>query len=105
MHRHRNVRKADSYLDEDEKYGWKVSLSKFNMKKFKSFCCRPTTLDKFSESFWRWTFYFSAHVVSVCTLLGKPWVWNTFECWYNYPDHNIGVTFDHYFVSLLYSIC
>jgi len=50
---------------------------------------KPTTLDKFSESFWRWTFYFSAHVISVWTLLGKPWVWNTFECWYSYPNHNI----------------
>ena len=47
-------------------------------------------LDKFSESFWRWTFYFTAHVVSVYTLLGKPWVWNTFDCWYGYPNHIIG---------------
>ena len=47
-------------------------------------------LDKFSESFWRWTFYFTAHVVSVYTLLGKPWVWNTFDCWYGYPNHVIG---------------
>ena len=51
---------------------------------------RPSPLDKFSESFWRWTFYFLAHVYSLWALGDKPWVWNTFECWYGYPNHDIG---------------
>ena len=50
---------------------------------------RPTNLDKFSESFWRWSFYFSAHVVSVWSLLGKSWVWNTFDCWWVSRDEDI----------------
>ena len=54
------------------------------------FFTRPSSLDKFSESFWRWSFYFSAHVLSVWFLASKPWVWNTFECWYGYPNHSLG---------------
>ena len=52
--------------------------------------CRPTMLDKFSETGWRWLFYFSAHVTSVLVLYDKPWVWNTFYCWYGYPFHSVG---------------
>jgi len=50
---------------------------------------KPSSLDKFSESFWRWTFYFLAHIGASATILWKPWVWNTYDCWYNYPNHQI----------------
>ena len=63
---------------------------------------RPSPLDKFSESFWRWTFYFLAHVYSIWALADKPWVWNTLECWYGYPGlHNIGTLLKYYLLETL----
>merc|ERR1739838_694179 len=55
----------------------------------RSLASKPTTLDKFVETGWRWLFYFTAHILSVWALIGKPWVWNTFYCWYGYPFHAI----------------
>ena len=86
---HRTVRQADQCLDETEKSRWKVGpLSSWSS--FTLLCFRPSPLDKFSESFWRWTFYFLAHVYSIWALADKPWVWNTLECWYGYPEHTLG---------------
>jgi len=48
---------------------------------------RPSPLAKFTETGWRWIFYFTLHMVSVVVMWNKPWVWNTYYCWYNYPFH------------------
>jgi len=50
---------------------------------------KPTVLDKFSETGFRWSFYLSAHVLSVWALHSKPWVADTMACWYGYPFHSI----------------
>jgi len=47
----------------------------------------PTTLDKFRETCWRWTFYLSAHIMGIYLLWDKPWLWNIRECFYDYPNH------------------
>ena len=49
---------------------------------------RLSPLSKFTETGWR--FYLSLHMVSVWVMWSKPWVWNTFYCWYNYPFHPVG---------------
>ena len=33
-------------------------------------------------------------MLSVLALWNKPWVWNTFYCWYGYPFHAIGKYLD-----------
>ena len=88
--RHWHVWQTDQCVDEDEKSCGKVSNDLVWRFRFDWEIFRPSPLDKFSESFWRWTFYFLAHVYSLWALADKPWVWNTFECWYGYPNHYIG---------------
>jgi len=64
---------------------------------------RPTPLDKFAETGWRWLFYFTAHVVSVGALWDRPWVWNTAHCWYNYPFHPLDPTvWWHYMLEMAF---
>jgi len=50
---------------------------------------RPSPLDKFSETGWRWLFYLSVHIWGLATLWDMPWMWNTGHCWYKYPFHKI----------------
>ena len=51
---------------------------------------RPSPLAKFTETGWRWIFYFTLHMVSVVVMWNKPWVWDTYYCWYDYPFHVVG---------------
>ena len=55
---------------------------------------KPSKLEKFCETFWRWLFYLTAHVVGVYIVWGKPWFWNIRHCFYGYPHHFLG---QHYF--------
>ncbi|CAF1553521.1 unnamed protein product [Rotaria sp. Silwood1] len=48
---------------------------------------RISLLGKFSESFWRFTFYLSIFIYGVIILQNKSWTWNTQDCWLNYPNH------------------
>uniref|UniRef100_A0A131YK10 Ceramide synthetase n=1 Tax=Rhipicephalus appendiculatus TaxID=34631 RepID=A0A131YK10_RHIAP len=50
---------------------------------------KPCTLDKFTESTWRFTFYFSIFCYGLYTLSDKPWLWDTMHCWYDYPHHSV----------------
>jgi len=50
---------------------------------------RPTTLDKFMETGWRWLYYSGTFIYGVCCLWDKPWLWNIRHCWYNYPHHEV----------------
>jgi len=50
---------------------------------------KPTKLDKFCETGWRWLYYTGMTVYGVWCLWDKPWLWNILDCWYNYPHHDI----------------
>ncbi|XP_076348835.1 ceramide synthase 6-like [Tachypleus tridentatus] len=50
---------------------------------------KPLTLTKFTESSWRFTFYFSAFLYGLYTLSDKPWLWDTRYCWYGYPHQSV----------------
>jgi len=64
---------------------------------------RATPLDKFSETGWRWVFYFVAHVASVWVLWDKSWVWDTFYCWYEYPYHPLDpAVWWHYMLEMAF---
>ena len=51
---------------------------------------RPSCLDKFSETGWRWLFYLLLHVISLARLFDKPWLGDTMLCWHSYPFHPVG---------------
>jgi len=44
-------------------------------------------LGKFSESFWRFSFYLTIFIYGLIILRNKSWILNTEECWLNYPAH------------------
>ena len=50
---------------------------------------RPSQLDKFAESGWRWTTYTIAFTYGICVLSTKTWLWNVVDCWVNYPHHHL----------------
>ncbi|XP_029833159.1 ceramide synthase 6 [Ixodes scapularis] len=50
---------------------------------------KPSTLAKFTESTWRFTFYFSVFCYGLYALSDKPWLWDTMHCWYDYPHHSV----------------
>jgi hypothetical protein len=50
---------------------------------------KPTTMQKFCETGWRWFYYSSVFIYGVICLWDKPWLWNIRYCWYNYPHHDV----------------
>ncbi|KAG8193505.1 hypothetical protein JTE90_003717 [Oedothorax gibbosus] len=50
---------------------------------------KPSTLNKFTESAWRFTFYLGAFSYGLYSLWDKPWLWDTDHCWYDYPHHSV----------------
>ncbi|MEE6472213.1 hypothetical protein FKM82_009536 [Ascaphus truei] len=46
---------------------------------------KPSTLTKFCESMWRFTFYLYIFCYGIRFLWSSPWFWDTRQCWYNYP--------------------
>ncbi|KAM6985031.1 ceramide synthase 6 [Aplochiton taeniatus] len=59
---------------------------------------------------WRFTFYLYVFTYGVCFLKKTPWLWNTRECWYNYPYQPLSVDIHYYYIlelsfylSLLFS--
>ncbi|OQR79020.1 ceramide synthase 6-like, partial [Tropilaelaps mercedesae] len=50
---------------------------------------KPTSLDKFSESGWRCTYYALAFAYGCWCLSDKPWLFDTMHCWYNFPHHDM----------------
>lgn len=46
---------------------------------------RPTTEKKFCESLWRFTFYSGIFIYAVYYMWHLPWIWDTRQCWHNYP--------------------
>ncbi|XP_016367160.1 ceramide synthase 6-like [Sinocyclocheilus rhinocerous] len=71
---------------------------------------KPSTLARFCESMWRFTFYLYIFTYGVRFLKKSPWLWNTRECWYNYPYQPLTVDLHYYYIlelsfylSLLFS--
>jgi len=44
-----------------------------------------STLDKFAESCWRFTYYLLIFIYGCVVLSDKPWFWDSAHCWYGYP--------------------
>uniref|UniRef100_A0A9J8DL46 Ceramide synthase 6 n=2 Tax=Cyprinus carpio TaxID=7962 RepID=A0A9J8DL46_CYPCA len=64
---------------------------------------KPSTLARFCESI-------SGDHLCLCLILKSPWLWNTRECWYNYPYQPLTVDLHYYYIlelsfylSLLFS--
>lgn len=62
---------------------------------------RPTTETKFCESMWRFTFYLGIFIYAVHYMWDSPWVWDTRQCWYNYPFQPLSPGQYNYYVAEL----
>ena len=50
---------------------------------------KPSQLDKFAETGWRWLYYTSIFAFGMKCLWSKAWFWNITDCWYGYPYHKV----------------
>uniref|UniRef100_A0A8C9ZZM9 Ceramide synthase 5 n=2 Tax=Sander lucioperca TaxID=283035 RepID=A0A8C9ZZM9_SANLU len=62
---------------------------------------RPNMQKKFCESMWRFTFYLGIFIYGIRHLWVSPWMWDTRQCWYNYPFQPLSPgQFNHYAAEL-----
>ncbi|NXU90578.1 CERS5 synthase, partial [Xiphorhynchus elegans] len=59
---------------------------------------KPSTLRKFCESMWRFTFYLSIFFYGIRFLWTAPWFWDTRQCWYNYPFQPLTSRLYYYYI-------
>lgn len=59
---------------------------------------KPSQLQKFNESAWRFTFYLVVWIYGIYVLYDKSWVWDTNNCWINYPRQYVDTSIYHYYV-------
>ncbi|KAG7478191.1 hypothetical protein MATL_G00077790 [Megalops atlanticus] len=62
---------------------------------------KPSTLTKFCESMWRFTFYLYIFTYGIQFLWQSPWMWDTRHCWYNYPYQVLSPGLYYYYVTEL----
>ncbi|XP_077128901.1 ceramide synthase 6 isoform X3 [Ranitomeya variabilis] len=61
---------------------------------------KPSTLTRFCESMWKFTFNLYIFTYGVRYLKKTPWLWNTRQCWYNYPYQDFGIMFLHHLATI-----
>ncbi|XP_062315069.1 ceramide synthase 5-like [Osmerus eperlanus] len=62
---------------------------------------KPATLTKFCESMWRLTFYLGIFIYAIRYLWVSPWMWDTRQCWYNYPFQTLSPGQYNYYMAEL----
>ncbi|KAG8452729.1 hypothetical protein GDO86_004501 [Hymenochirus boettgeri] len=62
---------------------------------------KPSTLTKFCESMWRFTFYLYIFSYGIRFLWSTPWFWDTRQCWYNYPYQPLTSGLYYYYIMQL----
>ncbi|KAM4570803.1 ceramide synthase 5-like [Fundulus diaphanus] len=62
---------------------------------------RPSIKKKFCESMWRFTFYLGVFIYAIRHLWVSPWMWDTRQCWYNYPFQPLSPGQYNYYVAEL----
>ncbi|XP_028566602.1 ceramide synthase 5 isoform X2 [Podarcis muralis] len=64
---------------------------------------KPSTHVKFCESMWRLAFYICIFTYGLRILWLSPWLWDTRQCWYNYPFQPLSSSlYYYYFVQLAF---
>ncbi|XP_069838966.1 ceramide synthase 6 [Dendropsophus ebraccatus] len=59
---------------------------------------KPSTLTRFCESMWKFTFNLYIFTYGVRYLKKTPWLWNTRQCWYNYPYQQLTADLHYYYI-------
>ena len=67
---------------------------------------RPSKLDKFSETGWRFAFYASIFGYGFYVLSSKMWFYDIVDCWVNYPHHEmLNDVWWYYMIELSFYWC
>uniref|UniRef100_A0A6J0TDM5 Ceramide synthase 6 isoform X2 n=1 Tax=Pogona vitticeps TaxID=103695 RepID=A0A6J0TDM5_9SAUR len=59
---------------------------------------KPSTLRKFCESSWRFTFYLYVFTYGLRLMKKSPWLWNTTHCWVGYPYQPLTPEIHYYYI-------
>ncbi|XP_042302445.1 ceramide synthase 6 [Sceloporus undulatus] len=59
---------------------------------------KPSTLRRFCESSWRFTFYLYIFTYGSRLLKKSPWLWNTRQCWIGYPSQPLMPEIHYYYI-------
>ncbi|XP_032492396.1 ceramide synthase 6 isoform X2 [Phocoena sinus] len=59
---------------------------------------KPSTLKRFCESMWKFSFGLYVFTYGVRFLKKTPWLWNTRHCWYNYPYQPLTPDLHYYYI-------
>ncbi|XP_043931528.1 ceramide synthase 6 isoform X2 [Protopterus annectens] len=59
---------------------------------------KPSTLTRFCESMWRFTFFVYIFTYGFQFLKKVPWLWDTKQCWYNYPYQSLTTELHYYYI-------
>uniref|UniRef100_A0A8C6EJC4 Ceramide synthase 6 n=1 Tax=Microcebus murinus TaxID=30608 RepID=A0A8C6EJC4_MICMU len=59
---------------------------------------KPSTLTRFCESMWKFSFVLYVFIYGVRFLKKTPWFWNTKHCWYNYPYQPLTTDLHYYYI-------
>ncbi|XP_014789026.1 ceramide synthase 5 [Octopus bimaculoides] len=66
---------------------------------------KANTLTRFTESCWRFTYYFTILIIGTIILYNKVWFWDSTECWPNYPHQHVpSEIYWYYLVELSYYV-
>ncbi|KAF6730459.1 Ceramide synthase 5 [Oryzias melastigma] len=64
---------------------------------------KPSMQKKFCESLWRFTFYLVIFIFGIFQLWVSPWMWDTRQCWHNYPfQHRSHGQYYYYLAELAF---
>ncbi|XP_063148310.1 ceramide synthase 6 [Candoia aspera] len=59
---------------------------------------KPSTLRKFCESLWKFTFHLYIFTYGSRLLIKTPWLWNTKQCWVGYPYQPLMPEIHYYYI-------
>lgn len=59
---------------------------------------KPSEMQRFRETSWRFLFYFLSFWVGLYILWDKPWLWDTNHCWYGYPTQVMDLDVWYYYM-------
>lgn len=69
---------------------------------------KTSKVTRFAESSWRFFYYFTIFIYGFVVLWDKPWLWDIFETWRNYPHQNLTMDVWFYYMFSLtfyWSLC
>ncbi|XDB47881.1 hypothetical protein AB1E18_001470 [Capra hircus] len=59
---------------------------------------KPSTLKRFCESMWKFSYGLYIFTYGIRYLKKTPWLWNTKHCWYNYPYQPLTPDLHYYYI-------